>query len=47
MEEESSLVTAAQQLGIRRIYLAREKVHCSFKEFPEISTAYFGNLLHV
>lgn len=40
---------SASQLGIKGISLAREKAHCSPKEFPEkeISAASFGNLVHV
>lgn len=49
MEEESGLVNSPQRLGIGGTVLAREKAHCSFKEFPEkeISAASFGNLVHV
>ena len=35
MEEESRLVNSTQQLGIKGISSAREKAHCSAKEFPE------------
>lgn len=49
MEEESSLVNSPQQPGIKGISSAREKAHCSPKEFPEkeISASSFGNLVHV
>lgn len=49
MEEESRLVNSPQQLGIKGISSAREKAHCSAKEFPEkeISATSFCNLVHV
>lgn len=49
MEEESSLVNSPQCLGIEGISLAREKAHCSSKEFPEkeITETSFANLVHV
>lgn len=49
MEEESRLVNSPQQLGIKGISSAREKAHCSAKEFPEKKTSAtsFGNLVHV
>lgn len=45
--KQSSKLT--QRLGIEGISPAREKAHCSSKEFPEkhISATSFGNLVHV